>query len=454
MKSSLISIVAAAVAASAMVANAADTEVSITTNGVTWRISLHDDGRTATLGKDGCPGATSADSFRACPEGTETDAANIPWTFTYDGTSYTITAVAAYACHSSDGKSSLTGTLTIPSEVVSIGNNAFRRAGASQLVWGGGVAVLGSSAFADMASLTGTFPDLTAVETLGESVFSNTGLTGTLRLGSEITTLEVNAFQDCNLTGAAIVPANVTTIKDHKTAGNGTFYNNPNLAAIWIKGAATGVTTVGCRSFAGSCTSLKMILMGQNTKSSNLSSATGTKAMLYQDSNVDMFVPANGYWDGLVTGGENNKVWYYGATNEFNLAIDDTKMTATFTPTTENAFTNIISWASTFKSAFDLDTVVAITNRIEMTEGVEITEAMLQNVTLEAPPWYLTFAVKNQTQLNNVLAAVSADVPIIIDIEGAGKNQITVPNGRKVAILAKSGWTFGKKLNGLIISFH
>lgn len=454
MKKLLMMIGAAAVAASAMVANAADTVVSITTNGVTWRISLHDDGKTATLGKDGCTRAANAASYRACAEGTDTDAANIPWTFTYDGTSYTITKVAAFACHSNDGKSSLTGTLTIPCEVVSIGNNAFRRAGASQLVWGGRVAELGLCAFADMASLTGTFPDLTAVEKLGESVFSNTGLTGTLRLGSEIATLGVAAFQNCNLTNAAIVPANVTTIKDYDTEGKGTFYNNPNLEAIWIKGAATGETTVGCRYFAGSCTSLKMILMGQNTKSSNLSSATGAKAMLYEDSNVDMFVPANGHWDGLVTGGTNNKVWYYGATNEFNLAIDDTKMTATFTPTTENAFTNIISWASTFKSAFGLDTVVAITNRIEMTEGVEITEAMLQNVSLEAPPWYLTFAVKNQTQLNNVLAAVSADVPIIIDIEGAGKNQITVPNGCKVAILAKSGWTFGKKQNGLIISFY
>jgi hypothetical protein len=53
-----------------------------------------------------------------------------------------------------------------------------------------------------------------------------------------------------------------------------------------------------------------------------------------------------------------------------------------------------------------------------------------------------------------VLSAVSADIPIIIDIEGSGKNQITVPEGRKVAILAKSGWTFGKKQNGLVISFH
>ena len=41
-----------------------------------------------------------------------------------------------------------------------------------------------------------------------------------------------------------------------------------------------------------------------------------------------------------------------------------------------------------------------------------------------------------------------------IDIEGAGRNQITVPNGRKVAILAKSGWTFGKALKGIVVSFH
>ena len=80
-------------------------------------------------------------------------------------------------------------------------------------------------------------------------------------------------------------------------------------------------------------------------------------------------------------------------------------------------------------------------------------EDVLQNVTLEAPPWYLTFAVKNQTQLDNVLSAVSADTPIVIDIQGAGKNQITVPEGRKVAILAKSGWTFGAKPNGLTITF-
>jgi hypothetical protein len=146
-----------------------------------------------------------------------------------------------------------------------------------------------------------------------------------------------------------------------------------------------------------------------------------------------------------------NKFIRYGADEDLDFEFSDDSITAY--PKTEEAFTNVLANAANFKR-FGLDTKIAITNRIEMSEGVQITEAMLQNVTLEAPPWYLTFAVTSQAQLDNVLAAVSADVPIIIDIEGAGKNQITVPNGRKVAILAKSGWTFGKKLNGLIISYH
>ena len=112
---------------------------------------------------------------------------------------------------------------------------------------------------------------------------------------------------------------------------------------------------------------------------------------------------------------------------------------------------DVLANAANFKR-FGLDTKIAITSRIEMT--ATITESMLQSVTLETPPWYVTFKVTSQAQLDNVLSAVSADIPIIIDIEGSGKNQITVPEGRKVAILAKSGWTFGKKQNGLVISFY
>ena len=191
--------------------------------------------------------------------------------------------------------------------------------------------------------------------------------------------------------------------------------------------------------------------MGRNTKGESKKSS-GEYSMLYVDKGVQVLVPANGYWDGLVTGGEDNKVWYYGPTNEFDLVIDEAKMSATFTPTTENALTNVIAWAPLLKEHFNLDTVISITNRID--SALELTDAMLQNVTISARLWYLKFSVQSQAQLDNVLAAVSVDTPVIIDIEGAGKNQITVPEGRQVAILAKGGWTFGEKPRGIVVTFR
>jgi hypothetical protein len=80
---------------------------------------------------------------------------------------------------------------------------------------------------------------------------------------------------------------------------------------------------------------------------------------------------------------------------------------------------------------------------------------MLQNVTLTAPAWYLRFAVTTQAQLDNVLAAVSVDVPIMIDVLGSRlATEISVPEGREVAIYCPGGWTFGRKTHGIVISFH
>ena len=200
-----------------------------------------------------------------------------------------------------------------------------------------------------------------------------------------------------------------------------------------------------------SCEALKLVLVDPHvttrTKSKILQTpkATGARFLVPLNDN-------NTTWQDATVSGDNNQIVYYGPGRDIDLDIHGT--TVTVVPTTVNTLTNALNWAQTFKTAFNLDTKISITNRIEMTDDVEITEAMLQNVTLEAPPWYLTFSVTSQAQLNNVLGAVSVNTPIIIDIEGAGRNQITVPEGRKVAILAKSGWTFGKKLGGLIITFN
>ena len=453
MKKLLMMIGAAAVAVGAY----ADTPITNTINGVEWRFRIDSATGTAMLGLNTTPIPASADrtkdEFHACASTVNVDAADIPWEFDYDGVHYTVTKVGSCAFFQHK-TTTLTGTLTIPSSVTDVLGYAFQTCtGLTKLIGGDSVTNWQNCALSGCSNLTGSYPDLTGVKVFGEQPFSAAPLTGVFNIDSW-TFIQGWGFRNTTYTNA-IIPSTVTTV-GRNSAAYGVFFECSNMEALWVKGKPTEAsqtyTTVYCGSLLKKCTSMKLALMGQNTKGELMTEASDN-AMLNGVDGVQVLVPDNGYWDDLVTGGgENNKVWYYGPNRELDLTIDDEAMKATFAPTTENALTNAIAWAPILKERFNLDTVVAITNRIDT--SLAITEAMLQNVTLEAPPWFLTFSVTSQAQLDNVLAAVSVDTPIIIDIEGAGRNQITVPNGRKVAILAKSGWTFGKALKGIVVSFH
>ena len=441
----------------ALVAVGAYADEAITTviNGVEWRFRINPETKTAVLGHNtATSGSTGRDdtSLHACSKEINVDAADIPWEFDYENVHYTVDTVGlgAFYYH---GK--LTGTLTIPSSVKAMRGYSFQNCtGLTRLVGGDSVTNWQYGVFMNCKNMAGTYPDFSAVTVFDAQAFANTALTGKLKLGDSLTSLGAGwVFFNCNFP-EAVIPANVTAV-GRGSALYGTFRECGEMNAIWIKGPSTAAnqtyTTVYCETFAEKCTSLKVVLMGKNTKGAKMTT-TGDNAMLSGVDGVQVLLPDNGYWEGLVLGGgENNKVWYYGPNRELDLTIDETAKTVKFTPTTENALSNVVAWVPTIKQHFELDTVISVTNRIEM--SVALDEEMLQNVTLEAPPWYLTFAVKNQTQLDNVLSAVSADTPIVIDIQGAGKNQIAVPEGRKVAILAKSGWTFGAKPNGLTITF-
>ena len=109
---------AAAIAAGAAIPMAANADVgTVDVNGVTWTVNTNATARTATLGNgtDACIATT-----------TSIDASLIPWTFTVgegdDAIEYTVTSIAANAFN---GCSKLSGTLTIPSAVTSMGANAF-----------------------------------------------------------------------------------------------------------------------------------------------------------------------------------------------------------------------------------------------------------------------------------------------------------------------------------------
>ena len=435
----------AASAAIPMAANAAGTEISLVTNGVTWRVTIDSSNGTATLGKDGCTTYKNAESYRACDAATVVTTDKIPWTFTHEGVDYTVTNVAAYAFYTAEG---ITGVLTIPDAVTTIGRNAFPSAiGLTGLKGFGGVTVLGSYAFAECGNIESEYPDLSRLTSIGESPFKLCSkMTGKLMLGESLSVIPQLAFANSQFSGTAVVPACVTTIGEN--ANNGVFEQNPNLSAIWVKGkpdaASQTYTTVYCAKLAASCPSMKMILMGKNTKGARM--AQSSNYMLNGDSGVQVFVPTNGYWNGLVAGGSNNKVWYYGPTGEFDLEINHEWMQATITPTTVNALTNALAWVPAFKTHFNLDAHISVTNAIDLTD-VTITDDMVSGVTFDR----LMFSAKTQTQLDAILGKFPATTPISIDPTGLTENMV-IPDGYpNVFVKTVPGVTVKRTASGFMI---
>ena len=443
----------AAVAASAAIPMAANAATSITTtiNGVEWRFIL--DTPTGTKGSAmlGINTSTSGTTGRAnyelhgCPQDVSVNAADIPWEFDYDGVHYTVTKVAQGAFFNT---ANMTGVLTIPPAVTEIRNCAFQNCtGLTGLRGGDSVTFWGTSAFNGCPQMHGAYPDLSAATYFGEEVFRVAPLTGTLKLGDSLATISLHAFQGCNFTGSAIIPSSVNSMGSNSDYG--VFQDSPNLSAIWVKGkpdaASQSYLTVYCAKLAASCQSMKMVLMGKNTKGGRMA-RTGSSAMLYGVTGVQVFVPANGYWDGLVTGGTDNKVWYYGPTGEFDLEINHEWMQATITPTTVNALTNALAWVPAFKTHSNLDAHISVTNTIDLTD-VTITEDMTSGVTFDR----LVFSAKTQTQLDAILGAFPATTPISIDPTGLTEN-MTIPDGYpNVFVKTVPGVTIRRTASGFII---
>lgn len=447
----------AAVAASAAIplaANAA-TPITNTIDGVEWRFML--DTATGSEGTAMLGISTVTDEvntgrdryeLHACSKDVSVNAANIPWKFDYEGVHYTVTKVAKAAFWSHD---KLTGILTIPPDVTEIRSYAFQNCtGLTGLRGGDSVTHWAKYAVAGCKNMIGSFPDLSAVTgTIAEKAFGDCQLTGTLKLGSLVTVINQYAFQSCYFSGTAIIPASVDTIGEGNN--NGAFEKNPNLTAIWVKGKTAAAnqtyTTVNCGRLAADNTSLKMVLMGQNTKAQRFSN------MLSGDNGVQVFVPvneSNKSWEGLSgnQGGSNNKVYYYGPAKEFDLVVDDNMMRATFTPTTVNALTNAIAWASSFKEHFDLDPRISVTNTLDLTD-VTITEAMVMDVTFDR----LMFSAKTQDQLNAILAAFPASTPISIDPTGLTQNMVIPDTYTNVHVKTVPGVAIKRTSSGFIILF-
>ncbi len=454
---SMIKMIAvAAVAASAMAANAA-TPITNTINDVEWRFMLDTPTGSEGTAMLGINPVTSGktnrdkDDMHGCSKNVSVNAANIPWEFDYDGVHYTVTKVADGAFYQN---TKLTGIVTIPPDVTELRDHAFQGCtGLTGLRGGDSVTLWGSSAFSTCSNMEGTYPDLSAATSLGEYLFVSAPLTGTLKLGSSLKTIERLAFRKSNFTGPAIIPSSVTSMGYNPDAASnhyGVFESNPNITAIWIKGSnAAGVTLpVYCACMAKECPSLKIILMGKNTKGMDMK-ATGSNAMLYGDTGVQVFVPANGYWVGLVAGGTDNKIWYYGPTSEFDLMVDENLKTVTIAPTSVNTFTNALAWASMFKEHLDLEPRISVTNTLDLTD-VTITEDMTNGVTFDR----LVFSAKTQNQLNAILGAFPATTPVSIDPTGLTENMVIPETYPNVFVKTVPGVTIKRTASGFMIILY
>ena len=440
-------ITSVAVAASVVFPMAANaTSITYTdANNLEWHLDVDSSAGTATLGLGATKKADLTDAKRAIASGTVVGTSAIPWTFTYENVNYTVTKVAAFAFFE---LTTMTGPLTIPDAVTAIGANAFASTGLTRLDGCKGVTSWGNYAFFGCSSMVGSFPDMTELTSIGEAPFQDcSSLTGPLKLGDSLTSITRLAFANSYFSGTAVIPESVTTMGYN--SNHGVFQNSPNFGAVWVKGKATAAsqtyTTVYCAKFAASCTALKMILMGQNTKGARMTQ-TGSSAMLYGDSGVQVFVPDSGYWNGLVLEGSNNNAWYYGPTNDFNLVVDDDAMRATFTPTTADALTNALAWVPQFKTHFNLDAHVSVTNAIDLT-GVTITEDMVSGVTFDR----LMFSAKTQTQLDAILGKFPVTTPISIDPTGLTENMVVPDTYTNVYVKTVPGVTIRRTARGFMI---
>ena len=430
----------AAIAASAAIpmATFADTDGTVTINGVTWKYTDRDDtAKTVTIGTSGTMAYNSFTT--AIPTGTQINAANIPWTMEIDGETYTVTKVGKYAFANC---TKLTGALAIPSTVTSIGERSFWHTGLTAISSLGGVITLGPYAFYNISSLQGDFPDLLNVTSFSQGPFLTcTTLEGGVVLNPTLTSIPTRCFENSGLTKITI-PRTVTSISESA-------FKQTKLTAFMLRGPAD--VTSGSQTYATlntqnafpGCDRLKVLLFGKNTKgnSSNLNSGN----MLTDVTGCTVFVPTTG-WNGLVTGGENNEVIYYGSGRDIDIEMDDDSKTITATPTTVYTLTNVLNAAVTLKSEYGWNTRISVTNAIDLT-GVTITDNMVKDATFDR----LMFSAKTQAQLTSILETFPATTPISIDPTGLTENMVILNDYPNVFVKTVPGVTIKRTAKGFMI---
>jgi uncharacterized repeat protein (TIGR02543 family) len=154
------------------------------------------------------------------------------------------------------GCSGFTGALTIPSSVTSIGERTFYNCSGltGALTIPSSVTSIESEAFYGCSGFTGALTIPSSVTSIGNFTFSGcSGLTGALTIPSSVTSIGNNVFNNCSgFTGALTIPSSVTSI------GSYVFHNCSGLTgALTIPSSVTSIDSYafkGCSGLTGALT--------------------------------------------------------------------------------------------------------------------------------------------------------------------------------------------------------
>ncbi len=188
--------------------------------------------------------APNGDNARAWEGFTKpTGQIDLPGTVEHDGTSYTVKAIGESAFYNCNG---LTGSLSIPNSVTSIGKNAFDCSGfTGSLTIGNSVTSIGDYAFYKCSGFTGSLTIPNSVTSIGNHAFRECyRFNGTLTIGNSVTSIGNYAFADClGFTGSLVIPDFVESI------GIWAFEECIGFTGSLTIGNA--VTSIGNHAFAG-----------------------------------------------------------------------------------------------------------------------------------------------------------------------------------------------------------
>ena len=219
------------------------------------------------------------------------------------------------------------------------------------------------------------------------------------------------------------------------------FYECKKLENVYFKGPSSQYATLIPYSNAfGLCTAMKYMLLSPTLlkhKDYDLKLVSSSGATIVAPLNSD-----NTSWVDNAIGGTENSMLFYSE-------MDEAAKTITFTATNTTTLAAALEAVAPIKSRFGFSTIISITNRID--EITAIPEEAVPYTTFDLRSW-VTFKVTTQKQLENTLAAVPVDSPIIIDPTGATEI-LTIPSGRAVFVRCDEGDSISKKITGLKIRF-